>query len=157
MNSKKELAGKQLDAIRSFCMIKGVPSDLRSRILEYYDYLFTSSAALQDLNLFSSMPPALNAQLNLAVGRRLVARCPVFQHVTNASLIILIADMTPLVFVPGQMIVVQYAEDAPMASADGETPAEVPSKRPRRGVVEAPKRVLWAGSDGRGDGCAMGW
>ena len=46
MNSKKELSGKQLDTIRNYLYVKAVPNDLRSRILEYYEYLFTSSQAL---------------------------------------------------------------------------------------------------------------
>ena len=107
MNSKKEMAGKQLDAIRNFCIIKGVPADLRSRILEYYDYVLTSSATLAEMDIFKNMPPALNAQLNLAVGRRLVSRCSFFRHVSDPSMIVLIADMTPLVFVPKQTIVVK--------------------------------------------------
>ena len=107
MNSKKELAGKQLEAIKQYCMIKGVQADLRSRILEYYEYVFTSSAALAEMDMFSQMPPALNAQLSLSVGRRLVARCSFFRDVTNASLIMLISAMAPFVFVPGQVIVLQ--------------------------------------------------
>ena len=107
MNSKKELAGKQLDAIRNYLLVKGVPTDLRARILEYYEYLFTSSAALADLNLFNNMPPALHAQLNLAVNRKLAARCAFFRDVSNASLVTLISDLKPLVFVPGQTIVVE--------------------------------------------------
>jgi len=107
MDSKRELTGKQLDLIRNYLLIKGVPADLRSRVLEYYQYLFTSSAALADLNMFSNMPPALNAQLNLSVNRRLVARCTFFRDVSNASLITLIAELQPLVFVPGQTIVVE--------------------------------------------------
>jgi len=107
MNAKKELTGKRLEGIRSFLLIKSVPADIRSRILEYYEYLFTSSAALAELNMFSRMPPALNAVLNLAVNRKLTARCPLFSKLTSASLLTLIADLQPLVFVPGQMIIVE--------------------------------------------------
>jgi len=107
MDSKRELTGKQLDLIRNYLLIKGVPADLRSRVLEYYQYLFTSSAALADLDMFSNMPPALNAQLNLSVNRKFVARCAFFRDVSNASLVTLIAELQPLVFVPGQTIIVQ--------------------------------------------------
>lgn len=53
MNAKKEFASKQLEAIKSFLLIKSVPSEIRHRILEYYEYHFTSSAALAELNMFS--------------------------------------------------------------------------------------------------------
>ena len=47
MNSKKEFT-ESLGRLKSYLIVKSVPTDLRSRILEYYEYLFTSSAALDD-------------------------------------------------------------------------------------------------------------
>ena len=55
MNSKRELAGKQLDTIKNYLLVKSVPTDLRSRILEYYEYLFTSS----QVPATPSSPPSL--------------------------------------------------------------------------------------------------
>jgi len=107
MNSKKELAGAQLAAIKSFLLIKHVPPDIRSRILEYYEYHFTSSSGLAEMTMFNNMPPALKCQLDLSVSRRLTARCNLFREVTNASLLVLIAEMQPAVFVPAQVIVVE--------------------------------------------------
>ena len=51
MNAKKAITSKRLDQIRSFLMFKGVGADLRSRILEYYEYLFTSCAPRAHDNL----------------------------------------------------------------------------------------------------------
>lgn len=53
------------------------------------------------------MPPALHAQLNLAVNKRLTARCSLFSHMEDASMLTLIAELQPLVFVPGQVIVIE--------------------------------------------------
>ena len=36
MDSKNALAGKQLDIIRNYLLLKAVPNDLRSRIREYH-------------------------------------------------------------------------------------------------------------------------
>lgn len=57
--------------------------------------------------MFNNMPPALKSTLDLSVNRRLTARCPFFREVTNQSLLVLIAEMQPAVFVPGQVIVVE--------------------------------------------------
>ena len=104
MDSKNALAGKQLDVIRNYLLLKGVPTDLRSRILEYYEYLFTSSQSMEDLRLLKHMPPNLSTQLALSINAKLLAKCPVFREVSNASLAALVSTLTPLVFVPGQIL-----------------------------------------------------
>ena len=105
MNSKKELTGKALNDIKQFLLIKGVTTDLRSRILEYYEYLFTSSAALDSSlqDQMNQMPHALSAQLALSTNRRLAARCAFFRDISDASLLRLISELSPLVFVPNQV------------------------------------------------------
>ena len=61
----------------------------------------------------------------------------------------------------GQMIVVVREEAREGAVASGEAEAGgaegggSPRRKRARGGGE--RRILWAGSDGRGDGCAMGW
>ena len=104
MNSKRELAGKQLAQVKHYLMFKGVATPTRNRILKFYDYLFTSNAAIDDLSALDHMPPALNAQLALSANRRLVARCALLHDVTNASLVQIVSELTALVFVPNQTI-----------------------------------------------------
>jgi len=113
MNSKKELAGKQLDTIRNYLTFKSVPSDLRSRILEYYDYLLTSSQALANSINYDTLPVTLAAQLALSINRKLAARCSLFREVSNESFVKVISELQPLIFVPAQLIVF---EGHPLAS-----------------------------------------
>ena len=56
-------------------------------------------------------------------------------------------DRLPI-FGRGQMIVVVRGDEG-----EGEGEGEPAAKRARA----AERRTRWAGSDGRGDGCAMGW
>lgn len=74
MDSKNALAGKQLDVIRNYLLLKAVPTDLRSRILEYYEYMFTSSQSMEDLKLLQHMPPNLATQLALSVNAKLISK-----------------------------------------------------------------------------------
>ena len=105
MDSKKELAGKQLDTIRSYLLIKAVPSDLRSRIMEYYEYLYTSAQSVNDQQILQGMPANLSAQLALTVNRGIITRCPHFNELSDASLMALMARLQPQLFVPGQALV----------------------------------------------------
>jgi len=107
MNAKRELAGKQLNQIRNYLILKAVPIDLRSRILEYFQYLYTSSQSLASMEMFDNMPDNLTAQLALSVNRKIAGRCAFFRDVSNASLVTLISDLQPYVYVPGQMVVVE--------------------------------------------------
>ena len=104
IDQKNALAGKQLDAIRNFLLLKAVPTDLRSRILEYYQYIFTSSQSMVDLQLLHDMPPNLSTQLAISVNAKLISKCAFFYEVSNASLAALVSTMTPHVFVPGQLL-----------------------------------------------------
>jgi hypothetical protein len=105
MNSKKELAGKQLDTIRTYLVLKAVPADLRSRILEYYEYLFTSSQMLASSIRYETLPPNLAAQLALSINRKVAARCAFFREISNACMVSLISELQPVIFVPAQLIV----------------------------------------------------
>ena len=107
MNSKKEIVGAQIQRIKSYLLVKHVPADIRSRILEYYEYQYTSSAGLAQMTVLNNMPPALKATLDLSSNRRLITRCPMFRQMTSASLLMLLDKMTPAVFVPNQVIVVE--------------------------------------------------
>jgi len=104
MDSKKQLAGKQLDLVRNYLLVKSVPTDLRSRILEYYQYIFTSSQSMEDLKVLQHMPLNLSTQLALSVNAKIIAKSPFFQDVSNASLAALVSTLAPLVFVPGQIM-----------------------------------------------------
>ena len=107
MDSKQNLVGKDLDTTRNYLILKAVPADLRSRILEYCEYKLTSTQALiSNVDILKSMPQNLSAQLALTINRRIVASgSDFFSGFTNASLILLLETLEPLVFVPQQLIV----------------------------------------------------
>mmetsp|Transcript_53572 Transcript_53572/g.138494 ORF Transcript_53572/g.138494 Transcript_53572/m.138494 type:complete len:329 (-) Transcript_53572:291-1277(-) len=104
MDQKQALAGQQLDVIRNYLLLKAVPTELRARILEYYQYIFTSSQSLEDLQLLQHMPPNLATQLALSINAKLLSRSVVFHEMSDASLASLVQSLSPLVFVPGQII-----------------------------------------------------
>ena len=105
MYAKKQLAGKQLDTIRNYLVLKSVPNELRSRVLEYYEYFYTSSTSLASSINSDEMPRNLATQLALSMNRKLAARCSFFRDVSNACIVELIQAMQPAIFVPGQNIV----------------------------------------------------
>ena len=61
-----------------------------------------------------------------------------------------------MIFGRGQMIVVRREEEEAAGARAGKGGGSK-KKRVRGGEEQEGRRVLWCGSDGRGDGCAMGW
>ena len=59
---------------------------------------------MEDVKSLQHMPPNLSTQLALSVNAKLIAKCPFFSDVSNASLAALVSTLTPIVFVPGQLI-----------------------------------------------------
>lgn len=112
MDSKNQLAGKQLDTVRArpqpprpcpeelhrgprataehththirtarahqvrgYLQLKAVPTELRARILDYYQYIFTSSQSMDDLQrVLHLLPPNLATQLSLSVNAKLISK-----------------------------------------------------------------------------------
>ena len=111
IDKKNQLAGKQLDVIRNYLLLKAVPADVRSRILEYFQYIYTSSQSMDEVSQLQHMPPSLTTQLALSVNRELIRNCDFFCDVSNTALVAIVMRLEPLVFVPGQVIA---AEGAPL-------------------------------------------
>ena len=111
IDNKNQLAGKQLDLIRNYLLLKAVPADVRSRILEYFQYIYTSSQSMDEVSQLQHMPPSLTTQLALSVNRELIRNCDFFCDVSNTALVAIVMRLEPLVFVPGQVIA---AEGAPL-------------------------------------------
>ena len=99
IDSKNALAGKQLDIIRNYLQLKAVAPDIRARILEYFQYIFTSSQSMDDVGQLQHMPPNLTTQLALSINAKLVARCAFFEEVSNTALVALVTALEPIVFV----------------------------------------------------------
>ena len=52
LDGKKMISRGKIETIGAYLLIHNVPHDVRSRILEFYEYLYTSSQSMEDLRLF---------------------------------------------------------------------------------------------------------
>ena len=91
------------------------PTTLR----RYYEYLYTSSQSFSDLHLLQDLPPSLATRLAITAHRRLIARAPFLNALTDIALLKLLNRLHPQVFVPGQVIQVGGGEtpNAPRPSS----------------------------------------
>ena len=90
--------------------LNNVSPELRCHILEYYEYLYTSTQSMQDLRIYQDLPPALAMRLAITVHRRLLARCPALCALSDDALLGVLGRLKPRIYIPGQIIVVEGQE-----------------------------------------------
>ena len=109
MDSKKEMCREKLETIGQYLIVHNVSSHLRNSILEYYEYLLTSSQSMEEQmrRELRELPPTLASRLALTVNRRIVTRCPFFKDLTDAALMTVLSKLRPRIYVPSQVLVVE--------------------------------------------------
>ena len=107
LDSKKQICRGKLETIGLYLLVNHVSADLRQRILEYYEYLYTSSQSMEDLRLLHDLPPSLATRLAITVHKRILTRAPLFNNLSDLALLAVLARLQPVIYVPGQVIVVE--------------------------------------------------
>ena len=107
MDSKKAVAAGKLRTIEAYLQINSVGPELRSHILEFYEYLYTSTQSMEDLKLYQDLPPSLATRLAISVHRRVVARAPFLYALSDDALLAVLGRLKALIYAPGQVVVVE--------------------------------------------------
>ena len=100
IDSKKQVCAGRLETIGSYLQLHHVKSELRAKILEYYEYLYTSSQSVE----MSDLPPALATRLALTIHRKVVTRSPFFTALSDVALLGVLKALTPTVHVPQDVL-----------------------------------------------------
>jgi len=104
LDAKKSIAAEKLDTLGHYLQINAIGPDLRSKIFEFYEYLYTSSQSMEDLHLYQDLPPSLATRLSITVNRRIIARCNFLLGLTDDLLLCVIGRLRPCIFVPAQVV-----------------------------------------------------
>jgi hypothetical protein len=70
-------------------------------------YLYTSSQSMEDLHVFKDLPPALATRLAISVHRRIVARAPFINQLSDVALLSVLSRLRPSIYVPSQVIYIE--------------------------------------------------
>jgi hypothetical protein len=103
IDAKKSIAAGKLDTIASYLRMNGVGPDLQGRILEFYEYLYTSSQSMEQLRLYQDLPPSLATRLSISLHRRFVAKCRFLIRLSDDRLLGVLLRLKPCIFVPSQV------------------------------------------------------
>jgi len=107
LDSRKSIAASKIQSITAYLVMNHVPAELKAGILDYYEYLFTSSQSMDELHLYQNLPPSLATRLALTMNRRLISRSPFLFGLSDDMLMCVLSRLKPCIFVPSQVV---YAE-----------------------------------------------
>lgn len=92
---------------QAYLQINGVAPELRAHILEFYEYLYTSTQSMDDLRLYQDLPPSLATRLAITVHRRVVSRAPFLYVLSDDALLSCLSKLRALVYVPSQVVLIE--------------------------------------------------
>lgn len=106
MDSKKAIAAGKLETIGAYLQMNKVEATLKGQILEFYEYLYTSSQSMENLRLYQDLPPSLASRLAISVHRRMLSRCALLAGLSSDALLGILSRLRPRIYVPAQIIIV---------------------------------------------------
>eukprot|EP00118_Oscarella_pearsei_P012897 m.98493 g.98493 ORF g.98493 m.98493 type:complete len:2159 (+) comp36987_c0_seq18:234-6710(+) len=96
---------EKLDAIRTFMDDQDLDSGLRTRVMNYYEYLWERNRGVNFRSLFEGMPTTLQADITLSLYKRILDEVPLFQNTELGFAKLLSMAIKPIYFLTGEYVV----------------------------------------------------
>ena len=96
---------EKVENIDTFLKYRNIPSDLQSRIHDYYDYLWESRRGYEESNLLRDLPTSLKTQVSFFLNQDIIEKVPIFKNATREFIRDIILNLKPVIYTPGDAIV----------------------------------------------------
>lgn len=96
---------EKMENIDTFIKYRGIPSDLQTRIHDYYDYLWESRRGYDESNLLQDLPKSLKTQVAFFLNREIIEKVPLFKDASREFVRDIIMNLKPAIYTPGDSIV----------------------------------------------------
>ncbi|XP_068723461.1 cyclic nucleotide-gated channel-like [Montipora capricornis] len=93
-----------LHVIRDHMTDMKISSDIRSRVLAYYEYLWTHSRGVSGVGMFDDLPLSFQAELSLMINRKVLEKAPLFRGLNPGFKRMLSLVIRPVFYMPNQLI-----------------------------------------------------
>jgi voltage-gated potassium channel len=95
---------ERVERAHAFMAYRGVPADLRHRILGYYSYLWESRLGWGDAELLDDLPSGLRVEVSLHLHRPILEKVPFLRGASDELLRDLSVALRPTVCAPGEVL-----------------------------------------------------
>eukprot|EP01062_Namystynia_karyoxenos_P082696 TRINITY_DN936_c0_g3_i3.p1 TRINITY_DN936_c0_g3~~TRINITY_DN936_c0_g3_i3.p1 ORF type:complete len:1790 (+),score=581.46 TRINITY_DN936_c0_g3_i3:390-5372(+) len=99
----------KVDAVQSFLVHQRLPESFRNEVVQFYRHVFQTMGQVEDQDLMHDLPLHLDLRVTHAMGKRVVAKVPIFASVADDKLLLvaLAVRLVPEVHPPGARLTVK--------------------------------------------------
>ncbi|XP_044539514.1 cyclic nucleotide-gated cation channel alpha-3, partial [Gracilinanus agilis] len=104
MNASRAEFQAKIDSIKQYMQFRKVTKDLETRIIRWFDYLWTNKKTVDEKEVLKSLPDKLKAEIAINVHLDTLKKVRIFQDCEAGLLVELVLKLRPAVFSPGDYI-----------------------------------------------------
>ena len=83
MNAARADYQNKMDSIKQYMVFRKVTTDIEKRVLQWFDYLWSNKASLEEENIMNMMPGKLKGEIALFVHLETLKKVRIFQVKQN--------------------------------------------------------------------------
>lgn len=104
MDSAREEYLSLLDKVEAFMRYNEVPPEIRSKVRQYYRYIWESRNGYDDSTVLASLPTKLRAEVSLFLNSEIIEKVPILKGADQDCLQDIVLKLKPLTIVPGEKV-----------------------------------------------------
>ncbi|XP_032297473.1 cyclic nucleotide-gated cation channel alpha-3 isoform X1 [Coturnix japonica] len=104
MNATRAEFQAKVDAIKQYMQFRKVTKDMETKVIKWFDYLWTNKKAVDEREVLKSLPDKLRAEIAINVHLETLKKVRIFQDCEAGLLIELVLKLKPTVFSPGDYV-----------------------------------------------------
>ncbi|KAM9789010.1 cyclic nucleotide-gated cation channel-like [Neosynchiropus ocellatus] len=104
MNATRAEFQARIDAIKHYMHFRKVSKNLETRVIKWFDYLWTNKKSVDEQEVLKNLPNKLRAEIAINVHLETLKKVRIFQDCEAGLLVELVLKLRPQVFSPGDYI-----------------------------------------------------
>ncbi|XP_061596914.1 cyclic nucleotide gated channel subunit alpha 2b [Cololabis saira] len=104
MNATRAEFQARIDAIKHYMHFRKVSRNLETRVIKWFDYLWTNKKAVDEQEVLKNLPNKLRAEIAINVHLETLKKVRIFKDCEAGLLVELVLKLRPQVFSPGDYI-----------------------------------------------------
>ncbi|XP_062341732.1 cyclic nucleotide gated channel subunit alpha 2b [Osmerus eperlanus] len=104
MNATRAEFQARIDAIKHYMHFRRVNKELETRVIKWFDYLWTNKKAVDEQEVLKNLPNKLRAEIAINVHLATLKKVRIFQDCEAGLLVELVLKLRPQVYSPGDYI-----------------------------------------------------
>ncbi|NXU54034.1 CNGA2 protein, partial [Turnix velox] len=104
MNATRAEFQAKVDAIKHYMQFRKVSKDLETKVIKWFDYMWTNDKAVDEQEVLKNLPDKLRAEIAINVHLETLKKVRIFQDCEPGLLVELVLKLHPQVFSPGDYV-----------------------------------------------------